>query len=281
MAADGEGPMAGRPGICPLRFTRSFGLDPASFSKLSDVSRALEATTYGTAAARPGGVRFLGVEFEQEGSSGLRSRPNESDLQALVHTLSHARQQAAVVVVSVHFHETSSDTVPAEHVIDIAHRLVDAGADAVIGHGPHQLFGIEMYRRRPILYSLGNVFFMLESIAMLPRECLENEGLPTGASAVDYAKSERHKHFYQHPEFWESCIAVLTFDGSEPPVVELHPIALGVDRVGVTRGVPFLAEREHGDDILRRLADLSTPFGTSLKVGVRSGRLVGTLRSSP
>jgi poly-gamma-glutamate capsule biosynthesis protein CapA/YwtB (metallophosphatase superfamily) len=37
-----------------------------------------------------------------------------------------------------------------------AHLMVDAGADAVIGHGPHVLRGIEFWRGRPIAYSLGN-----------------------------------------------------------------------------------------------------------------------------
>jgi hypothetical protein len=37
-----------------------------------------------------------------------------------------------------------------------ARAVVDAGADAVIGHGPHVLRGIEFYRGRPIAYSLGN-----------------------------------------------------------------------------------------------------------------------------
>ncbi len=35
-------------------------------------------------------------------------------------------------------------------------QVIDAGADAVIGHGPHVLRGIEFYRGRPIVYSLGN-----------------------------------------------------------------------------------------------------------------------------
>ena len=37
-----------------------------------------------------------------------------------------------------------------------AHAVVQAGADAVLGSGPHVLRGIECYRRRPIAYSLGN-----------------------------------------------------------------------------------------------------------------------------
>jgi hypothetical protein len=37
-----------------------------------------------------------------------------------------------------------------------AHAVIDAGADAVIGHGPHVLRGIEFYRGIPVVYSLGN-----------------------------------------------------------------------------------------------------------------------------
>jgi hypothetical protein len=37
-----------------------------------------------------------------------------------------------------------------------ARAVIDAGADAVVGHGPHVLRGIEFYRGRPIVYSLGN-----------------------------------------------------------------------------------------------------------------------------
>jgi hypothetical protein len=37
-----------------------------------------------------------------------------------------------------------------------ARAVIDAGADAVVGHGPHVLRGIEYYRGRPIAYSLGN-----------------------------------------------------------------------------------------------------------------------------
>ena len=37
-----------------------------------------------------------------------------------------------------------------------AHAVIDAGADLVVGHGPHVLRGIEFYRGRPIAYSMGN-----------------------------------------------------------------------------------------------------------------------------
>jgi membrane-bound lytic murein transglycosylase B len=45
---------------------------------------------------------------------------------------------------------------PRGHLINFTHALVDAGADLVVGHGPHLLRGMEVYRRRLIAYSLGN-----------------------------------------------------------------------------------------------------------------------------
>jgi poly-gamma-glutamate synthesis protein (capsule biosynthesis protein) len=41
----------------------------------------------------------------------------------------------------------------------LAHRLVDAGADAVIGHHPHVVQDVELYNGAPIFYSLGNFVF--------------------------------------------------------------------------------------------------------------------------
>jgi hypothetical protein len=42
---------------------------------------------------------------------------------------------------------------------EIAHAAIDAGADVVVGHGPHQPLAIEIYRGRPIFYGLGNFAF--------------------------------------------------------------------------------------------------------------------------
>src|SRR6185295_10709074 len=37
-----------------------------------------------------------------------------------------------------------------------AHAMVDAGADLLLGHGPHLLRGMELYKGRLIAYSMGN-----------------------------------------------------------------------------------------------------------------------------
>jgi poly-gamma-glutamate capsule biosynthesis protein CapA/YwtB (metallophosphatase superfamily) len=42
------------------------------------------------------------------------------------------------------------------HVVEFAHSMIDAGADLVLGHGPHVVRPMEIYRDRFIAYSLGN-----------------------------------------------------------------------------------------------------------------------------
>ncbi len=42
------------------------------------------------------------------------------------------------------------------NVVTFAHAVIDAGADLVIGHGPHVPRALELYRGRLIAYSLGN-----------------------------------------------------------------------------------------------------------------------------
>jgi poly-gamma-glutamate synthesis protein (capsule biosynthesis protein) len=48
---------------------------------------------------------------------------------------------------------------PAKNQIALAHKLIEAGAGIVIGHHPHVVGGIEIYKNKPIFYSLGNFVF--------------------------------------------------------------------------------------------------------------------------
>lgn len=68
------------------------------------------------------------------------------------------RPQADIVIVSLHWGvEDSNDTTSQQK--EMAHSIIDAGADAILGHHPHVLQGVEIYNGKPIVYSLGNFIF--------------------------------------------------------------------------------------------------------------------------
>lgn len=63
-----------------------------------------------------------------------------------------------IVAVSIHWGDEYSD-YPGRDQVALAHDLIDAGVDIIIGHHPHVYQGVEIYKNRPVIYSLGNFLF--------------------------------------------------------------------------------------------------------------------------
>ena len=87
-------------------------------------------------------------------SPGTNPRHNDrvaADIKAL-------RSQVDWIVVNYHWGEELAK-YPGDWQIDLARFTVDQGADLVVGHHPHVLQGAEVYKGRPIVYSLGNFIF--------------------------------------------------------------------------------------------------------------------------
>jgi hypothetical protein len=97
------------------------------------------------------------IETDQPGTPArVVSYPHRGDLQALISAVRSAKQSTDVVLVSIHWGIHMVRSTLADYQIETAHALIDAGCDAVLGHHPHLLKGVELYRGKPIFYSLGN-----------------------------------------------------------------------------------------------------------------------------
>lgn len=77
-------------------------------------------------------------------------------LQQLRDDIEDLRAQCDVVIASHHW-GLKRDVL--EYMPQIAHAAIDAGADAVIGHGPHFPMAVEVYKGCPIFYSLSSFCF--------------------------------------------------------------------------------------------------------------------------
>ncbi len=77
---------------------------------------------------------------------------------SLKRALAESEKNADVTIVSFHW-GAEKMTVPKDYQIHLAHSSIDAGADLVLGHHPHVLQGIEIYKNKLIAYSLGNYVF--------------------------------------------------------------------------------------------------------------------------
>jgi poly-gamma-glutamate synthesis protein (capsule biosynthesis protein) len=108
-------------------------------------------------------VGFLGyAQFVNGGASNFAqpSRPGVAPLDPFLieEDIRRLRDQVDYVVLSFHWNiENSQETHPKAR--EFAHRMVDAGADIILGHHPHVPRGVETYNGKVIFYSFGNLIF--------------------------------------------------------------------------------------------------------------------------
>jgi poly-gamma-glutamate capsule biosynthesis protein CapA/YwtB (metallophosphatase superfamily) len=150
-------------------------------------------------------VAFLGYnDFPPRAFAAGPNTPGTAWLieKDVVRAIKAARKQADLVILFLHW---GDDLLPAEtpDQVQLAHHLIDAGADAVIGGHAHLTQGIEWYKDHPIVYSLGNFVF-------------------------DY--------FPGDPPVWKGWIVKLTFGKSGRP--QLEHVDVELDPAGVPHLVP-------------------------------------------
>ncbi|MFC1727404.1 CapA family protein [Patescibacteria group bacterium] len=81
-----------------------------------------------------------------------------AERERVITQIKKAKELADLIVVSFHWGEEYTE-IPNEEQIELAHLVINSGADLVIGHHPHWVQPIEVYQGKLIIYSLGNFIF--------------------------------------------------------------------------------------------------------------------------
>lgn len=89
--------------------------------------------------------------------------PDPGELAMMITDVQQLRPQVDLLIVSCHWGVSGSSEV-ADYQQVVGRAAIDAGADLVFGHHPHVLQPVEVYRGRPIFYSLGNFAFDWEKM---------------------------------------------------------------------------------------------------------------------
>jgi len=82
--------------------------------------------------------------------------PDRAYLKSFADDIAALRREADIVVASCHW---GLGEEVLDYMTETAHAAIDAGADAVIGHGPHYSLPVEVYRGKPVFYGLGSFSF--------------------------------------------------------------------------------------------------------------------------
>jgi poly-gamma-glutamate synthesis protein (capsule biosynthesis protein) len=121
------------------------------------------------------GIRLIGIDNLQPqiiysskgikfGFLGYSLRPEQYDNEVIysqgnkekiISDISKIRKTVDYLIVSLHWGDEYI-SFPSVQQINLAHEIIDAGVDIIIGHHPHVLQPVEKYKNRIIAYSLGN-----------------------------------------------------------------------------------------------------------------------------
>ena len=95
-------------------------------------------------------------EFQPGTPPKIITVPYEEDLQALQEDIRKAKQQADVVIMSIHWGLRHVPKTICTYQPPIAHAAIDAGADLILGHHAHSIKAVEVYKGKVCFYSIGN-----------------------------------------------------------------------------------------------------------------------------
>jgi len=272
----------GRPGLNPLKVKATVMIDDATFQRLKAARQVLaeiwaENDNQGVELPKPpADPKKLDLCDEFTFLDGDRvdylTEADAADVKRIGEGIRMARGASRVVVASIHAHEARRKHELSDLFIQpFAHACIDAGADAYFSSGPHVLRGIEIYKGKPICYSLANFFFQVETHRYTPAEDFASWGLDRGTT--DPLAFENKLGFIKQRRYWQSVMPRITFEGGRVTAVELFPLTLGFEEPADRRGTPRLARGQEAAAILEHLAQLSAPYGTVVEVAGEVGRI--------
>jgi poly-gamma-glutamate capsule biosynthesis protein CapA/YwtB (metallophosphatase superfamily) len=243
------------------------GQSTAFFSFCSALPRGANAT-----GDRPG-IAAIRVRSTLEVDSGLldetpgippfvHSHAHEPDVRTAEVLIREAKARNDFVVVAMHWGVPFS-YLPiaqgplAEYQQPLARRLVDAGADLIIGHHPHCIHPAEFYRNALILYSTGNFLFDWcdgwSPTSMIPTESSQLNA-PYGAGLLS-------------GPWYESAVFHVGLGGADGPTLRLEPCELDSD------SQPIMPRPDVARSILDDFAKASNQLDSNIVV-TSSGRVL-------
>lgn len=97
------------------------------------------------------------IEPDQPGTPArIHTYAHRADVEAMREDIAALKASVDRVVISLHWGIHFVPAVIADYQREVAQAAIDAGADVILGHHAHILKGAEIYRGKPILYSVGN-----------------------------------------------------------------------------------------------------------------------------
>ncbi|MDC7260286.1 MULTISPECIES: CapA family protein [Shinella] len=254
-AADASIGRPERPGVNRLKLSKVIDVDADAFEQLRTVRDNVGYTAMDLANdSQPDDTPHVDPEtelsiaraiFRRSDRFGRNVKIDEDSLSRNLATIASAAEEGCLVIAYLHHHHWAADWYQvAEWVGAVAKKCIDAGAVMFVSHGAPVLQPVEIYRGRPIFYSLGNFIFHVKSV----------------------------KSKWRAREVWESVIGLCSFDDNgQLAGLSFHPVVIGgaealKSEALEERLAPELAHGHDAERILQRFREHCGKFGVDIEI---------------
>ena len=268
--------MVGRPGLNGITCKTTYQVTEEEFAQMEKIA---EETAINGAAdisrkegylpkLPEGTLDFGGLRFEKAEKAGKKTTVNPKDMDRTIKAIEEARFFADYVVISIHSHQIKKvlKEEPSDFLEEFSRKCIDAGADAVIGTGPHLIRPIEIYKGKPIFYSLGDFFLENETMKKVPAGMFEKQGM-TGNENMKDMYEDRSDHgkrgLYYTQVMFEAFVPYWESENGKLTKIDLLPVELGYGMPKSQGGVP---RTKFDAGILERLKEMSKAYGTEIEI---------------
>ena len=292
-ASYAEGNVGGRPGLNALNYTVVYNVSADQLSALKAIRRtaytppagATNVTQLPDPSKEPADrVELFGLSYKV-GTPGTRSfEMNPGDLREILRSIRNGKYLSEFMIATCHCHQGPivaqqwlfEDQIP-DFLPELARATIDNGADMFVGHGPHVLRGIEIYKGKPIFYGLGEFYYQWQHFdsALLSGSWPQTPGGGPGGrggagaagrgSAADQTIDVRVSAGLR-PINFESMVTETKYDKGQLVEIRLYPTSGAWDGPISQLGMPRTAPPAMAQKILARVQELSKPFGTTIAI---------------
>ena len=265
----------GRAGINGLRVKKHLQVTKEELAFIRDIADRSHINASTDIIRREGylppladGEATLGdLSFKEGPTTEYITEIDPRDIERVKKAIFEAQLQADYIMISVHSHQISGTAKesPSQFLIDFAHTCIDAGAHAVVGHGPHLLRPIEVYKNCPIFYSLGDFILQLYNVEFGPADFFEKHGVDPNATMHELLAKRSANFTRGLMTDWRMFLSVIpiweTNADHTLKSLRLVPIMGAMEGHKSDIGLPRLIDP---DKVVEYLGEMSKPYGVTL-----------------
>jgi len=276
LAGEQNSRVPGRPGINGLRVNSYVNVTEREFKlveELADktginVSKIITAKEGYNPGIKEGEAALGELKFKLADKCEYVMELVRADVERVKRAIYEAQLQADYIMVSIHSHQLSGTAKenPSKFLVDFAHECIDAGAHAIIGHGPHLLRPVEVYKDCPIFYSLGDFILQLYNIELAPTEFYDKVGVQRDATVHELLRTRSAdftRGLMTDPRMFINVVPLWETEGTKLKTLRLLPLMGSMDGNKSEIGLPRLYDAEK---VAAYLGEMSAPYGIKLNV---------------